>query len=245
MIKESPEISNYDNLILFGGFIDDFYNRFPNIKSFDKNIFLISPINFDYHPNITHFSYEVLYDEYVACLLAYFLSPTFKTKYASLDIGYLSSESNLSEEELEQISLSTNGKNSLIILGSDIYKSNVADNIIRAFNFILSEENFDVAFLDSKKANNNEQTIDEITEIQDDINGLVAYIRYDDKMRLEGSNQFALVGKVTNGDMISLNMDTKELKVKFVLNPKLKGLIGMLFSDIKFESCYYKTTIKR
>ena len=113
------------SILLFGGFIQEFLEKIPHLKN-QNNVFLLSPLNFNPAPNIRQFLYEVGCEEVVLALLAESLLKQDdiqeKQWIKDLDVGYLASEVNFSEEEIMAISQSfvecTKG---VLRIGKDIY----------------------------------------------------------------------------------------------------------------------------
>ncbi len=65
-----------------------------------------------------------------------------------LDIGYICSESNISEEELESLAKILKSKSSpILIAGSDLYSHKRAENIARLLGFIEKHSNFKVLLI--------------------------------------------------------------------------------------------------
>lgn len=240
----NPKLLDYDSYILIGGHIDEFYSRFPELDGRD-NVVLINPINYNYKANITHFSHEVLYDEYVVLLLAYFLIDKKQESLSSIDVGYLSSEANFAEEELEAIVRIVRNTRPLFIVGKDFYNSLRSENIFRIINLIASE--YHVSLLEDKNVSI-KKGIDKAQEIHGDLDGLVLYLKdcNSETIKLEISNQFALVGKIQDSDLVKVRFGDKEFIANVFVDKNLKGLIGMLYiQDNHFDFCYCKADIKK
>lgn len=240
-------------VVLLGGFILDFLDKIPSLAT-QKNVFLLSPLNFNPNPNIKQFLYEVGCEESVLALLAEFLLQDEVIKNQSfikeLDIGYLASEINLAEEEIFEIqkSFGDNFKNTLII-GKDVVTHKNAKNIAKILALLSQSKSLEVVFLEEEKVSvlPHYEEISKIGEVGS-FDGLVVYLHYDSLIKfpiLKASKQFGLVGKVGNGEKIKVVFeDLEALEVEFCENKEIKGMVGVLSLPIKKNFCFCYQKIK-
>lgn len=248
--------SQQESIILLGGFIQEFFNLLPNLHFQNKEIFLLHPLNFCRDPFIKQILYEVECEEAVIALLAMYLITQTNDEVLefkkNLDIGYLASESNLSEEELEAIEgVFAKSLKKTLIIGEDFYNSKKAENIARILALISQNLDIQIVFLESIKVQTSvtKTPISSINEVYG-IDGMVVYIQARDTIKspyLEASKQFARVGKVLNNQVINIQLDNRNLKVSFVENQFIKGMIGILWLPKKEKNsyCYKKISINK
>ncbi|MDE5591669.1 MAG: hypothetical protein K2I63_01745, partial [Helicobacter sp.] len=132
-----------ESILLLGGFICSFLDCIPHLQTKQKQVFLLHPLNFNPSPSVKQFLYEVKCEEAVVALLADSLitqvNEEVKTFKDMIDIGYLASESNFAEEEVEIIARSFAGSvKKTFILGRDFYECKNGENIARILA-LLSE----------------------------------------------------------------------------------------------------------
>ncbi|MDE5603088.1 MAG: hypothetical protein K2I71_04115 [Helicobacter sp.] len=244
-----------EGIILLGGFIKEFLHLLPNLHSQNKEIFLLHPLNFCREDSIKQFLYEVECEEAVIALLAMYLITQSNNEVVefkrSLDIGYLASESNLAEEELEIIQgVFAKSLKKTLIIGEDFYNSKNTENIARILALISQNSSVEIVFLEAVRMQTNiaKTPINSINEVCG-IDGMVVYIQMGciNSPYLEASKQFAVVGKVCNNQIIDIQLDNRSLKVSFVENQSIKGMIGILWMPKKEKNsyCYKKISINK
>ena len=222
-----------------------------NEASFSKNSknYFFSPLNRALE-NVTNICYEVESEEGVIALLAYFLCKREKLNkeqidfLESLDIGYLSSECNVGEEELEELqNLIKDSKEALFEVGKDLlYHKRFAN--IQALLHLLKES----LTLQCNFALNNKR-LSAIGEISEN-NGLIVYLQKDEKKKplLEVSKQFALIGKIKEECEVEVAFFDKEIetiKADLKIRDDFKGNVGLL-QGIEWGNkfCYQKISLK-
>jgi len=99
--------------------------------------------------------YEVGSEEGVLALLASYLikdiPEEFKDYFDDLDIGYLSAECNVGEEELEEIVQKLiRRKNKTLVIGEDLYAHKQASNIAKLIGLIDRYTDFDIVLIPSQ-----------------------------------------------------------------------------------------------
>jgi len=174
-------------------------------------------------------TYEPLAEEAVIALLAKELTYDLvdeKTKefFDEMDDGYLYSESNFDEFDIETIKNSLEDKNELII-GKDILLHPKKENILKLAN-LFKLAGFSVN--ESIEDNN----FDEIDEL-DTFDGSVVYICDGDNDEILVSNQFKIANKIKNDTIL---VDGKEKKV--ILDENLKGVFGIIYE--KYDNYPFK-----
>jgi len=164
-------------------------------------------------------TYEPLAEEAVIALLAKELTydladEKIKEFFDEMDDGYLYSESNFDEFDIETIKNSLEDKNKLI-LGKDIYSHPRKENILKLAN-LLKLANFEVDGINSDE-------IEEVEEL-DTFDGSVVYVCDGENDELLVSNQFKIANKIKSDTIL---VDGKEKKV--ILDENLKGVFGIVF----------------
>jgi len=167
-------------------------------------------------------TYEPSAEEAVIALLAKELTYDLvdeKTKqfFDNMDEGYLYSESNFDEFDIETIKNSLEDKNELVI-GKDIFLHPRKENILKIAN-LFRLANFEVnEYIEDNK-------FDEIDEL-DTFDGSVVYVCDGDNEEILVSNQFKIANKIKNDTIL---VDGKEKKV--ILDENLKGVFGIIFEQ--------------
>lgn len=198
-------------------------------------------------PMSTFFSrYEVGSEEGVWALLAKsFLSENMPKAYASyfeaLDEGYVSAESNIGEEEIEEIhALYEDAKNVVLILNNDVTVHPRAKNIARFAGLIAS---FGKAKIFSNMPMLGEESSLEALEDLASFDGIVVYecpaMNHEEESFLIGSAQFQTAAKVQHNDLINVVIDQAVYSRTFVRDDSLKGVIALLPSAKKSETYPY------
>ena len=267
------------NLLLLGGFVEAFASAlgaqdidFKNLESQEgkdsTQAFLLHPLNFNPYPKIQHFLYEVGCEEAVIALLANALYRVFgedlelKEFVESLDIGYLASECNLSEEELEQIAQSFKAQKSILVLGKDLNTHKRAHNIGRILALLSNAlPQVEILFLESlpKRKEDSTKTPIEALEELECYDGMVAYLQTGvlKEPILEVSRQFSQVGKIQEETKVGVQFIESQKTIEATLqkSAELKGMVGILwipqtlneqdFWDLNNEFCYKKVKISK
>jgi len=163
-------------------------------------------------------TYEPTAEEAVIALIVkYFiydeLDDKLKEYFDELDIGYLYSESNFDEFDLEMIEKKLE-KDNEIFIGRDILLHPKKENILKLAN--LLRKKFKVnEFI-------NDTNLDEIEDIEE-FNGSVVYLDECENDNILISNQFKIANKI-NSDKVSVNSKNKNV----ILDDNLKGVFGVI-----------------
>ena len=201
-----------------------------------KLIYLFTMEDPVFTPKSHFFSrYEVGSEEGVLALLAKALllhvklPGSLQNYFDDLDEGYLSAESNLGEEEIEEIqALYTKSKGALIWLGEDVLKHPQYDNCVRLAHAIAAHSHAVVYGA-------SERTV--ISEDLDDVAPLKSYdgtIVYkclqqeNEEAVLIGSAQFEIAAKVQHGVALNVALNDEVYACTFVRDDSLKGTVALM-----------------
>lgn len=164
--------------------------------------------------------------------------------FDELDEGYLSAETNIGEEELEDLHVKLqNAKSPLIVFGKDMFLNERAKNISKFINLIAKYSGYEVRCLENL-VQDEEILPEEIKELESFDGTIVFEYKNDDSFdSLYGSAQFAVAAKLQDGQ----NIEVKKQKRKFILDKKLKGTIALMPSMSENNSYRYQAAkiIKR
>ncbi len=167
--------------------------------------------------------------------------------FLDLDIGYLSSESNVGEEEIEAIGKQfALAKAPLIVVGKDLCNHPQADNIVRLLTCLEQHSNIQIVSLCQNKGalEDKNKDLEEISRIEE-FNGSVIYCINSylptAKSKLFCSLQFLTAFKLQQGDPVEFECFGATLKTEVVYDENLKGTIGLLTGESAEET---RTTIQ-
>ena len=226
-----------------------------------KNIVYLSVVEDTNMTNIVKIEsrYEAGSEEGILAILAkelFFnqeISEEAKHFFENLDDGYISAESNVGEEELEEINrLYKNSKNPLLVLGYDFYNHNRKINISKIIDLFVKYGNFQI-YKDSDieiKSIDKNYKLEDVLEL-DSFDGTIVYAypteNQDEQELLIGSPQFKMAAKIENEDDVYVITENSEYQRKFILDREMKGTVALLPSAVGDESYYYKVAkiIKR
>ncbi|MCI5968011.1 hypothetical protein [Helicobacter sp.] len=256
-------IKEAQNILLFGGFVEGFKRILENMES-KNNVFLLSPLRFNPY-NFTQFVYEVGAEEAVVALLAYGFSASdvgikevegLKDKalqefVKTLDVGYLSSECNFAEEELQEIVKGYVERGLVLVVGEDLATHKNASNIAKILA-LLSVRDLKIVFLDSK-VNAVSLEREEIKPLGDlkSYDGLVVYVPKESKKGniLEVSKQFCNVSKMQDGAKVKVKLEShQEILAQMQCNAILKGMVGILWISrevLQKNFCYQLVSLSK
>lgn len=206
-------------------------------QNITSNSFCFSPIPITHTHQI---NYEVGTEEGVAILLAYFLcknpSEKLKSIFKEIDIGYLSAETNIGEEEFAELQDFICNKTINILLTSDFLSHPCSSNILAIISEISLEPNI-LCFID--------QPLPKKCDSLPESNGIVLRVTQG-HLSLIGSSQFAIFTKLFDGDTPTIIHQDFCIQAPFHIDPNLKGTIGILsIPDIFTKYPYQQVQIKR
>lgn len=225
MMTMMNKLNQYDFIISMA---EMFYDNTFDMNS--KKFIYMHPIE---NPNIInsvskHIKYEAGCEEAVLALLldSFCENDEIKEKLNEFDIGYLSAESNVGEEEIEEIyEDSKNYSKFAFYVGEEVFVHENSENIKAFLSAIDSSTKFDVI---SKNDFISQQEIEEVEEL-DTYNGTVLFTCVD---RIEtnvvvASASFAKVAKSNSGDTIEISFKEEKIQAKLLVDESLKGTIGL------------------
>lgn len=185
----------------------------------DSQSLFFSPIPLQNTPQI---NYEVGTEEGVMLLLAHQLcsNPSKKLKEIlnQIDLGYLSAESNVGEEELEEMMNFIQGKELSLILTQDFLTHPKNQNILAIFEEIAQNEHIHCLF---------DTLAPQICTALPESNGSIVRISQGEPL-LQGSKQFSLFAKIQNGDTPTIVHPDFCIQAPFVCDETMKGVVAIL-----------------
>lgn len=196
--------------------------------------------------------YEAGTEEGVAALFLhdFYKGLNLEDYIKTLDYGYLTSETNISEEEMQEIKKSFySHKKSLLLFGSNFYLHQRSKNILNIFSHLAQSIN--IAFLGSDTnriytIKNRISNIEKISHLPEN-NGCIVYVDSAlsaQKPLLRFSQEFARAWKINNNDCIEICFDDFKIKALSILDSALSGVIGILSIDENINCGYrYKKVI--
>lgn len=186
--------------------------------------------------------YEVGSEEGVFALLAKSfllhvkLPKTIQDAFDAWDEGYISAESNLGEEEIEEIeALYQEAQNVLIILGDDLVRHPRASAIAHLAGLIATYGKAKLLVAGSTPemitSSKRETTLEEVAELKS-FDGVVVYQcpakSHEEEHLLIGSAQFQMAAKVQHNDKINIYINQEVYPRTFVRDDRLKGVIALM-----------------
>ncbi len=268
MSEESLNLLKESGLcVLFGGFSNACLNEnerliLENINQLKLPYALLRPLQDtrDLQENCLFASYEINTEAAVlALILRGILEKTSRLKghiLEEVDVGYLSSEANMSEEELQELTaLIIKAKKRVLVLNREITKhANNAflytllselQNHLEILHIPCNDSNITTAFYDSKDHEwlletalkegilpfeSQLQSKDlELLERMGEANGSFVYVSYKslEVPRLSFSKQFKIANRIQHSKM-GFQISNKTLECELEESPHLKGLIAIL-----------------
>lgn len=219
-----------------------------NHEELVKNMYgfsLLSPLEIK-NENIDFFAkYEVGSEEGVlALMLEYFKKDDTKEldEYLDkLDIGYISAECSVGEEEIEE--LSYRFKEPYLLICEDLEFHEHSLNIAKLLSMLVHFAGFKLVYpcLDKDIDVNVMQIADEVEELKS-FDGAVIYLDEKNPQGLLGSSQFALANRLQDGDMVLIKIKNSEFKTKFKISNELKGTIGLLGEKVLDNTYAYQVS---
>lgn len=197
----------------------------------DSQSFFFSPIPLK---DVNQINYEVGTEEGVLLLLAHHLCSNPSTKlqkiFDEIDLGYLSAESNVGEEELEELFGFIRQEEIALILTQDFLSHSRNQSIMAIFEEIANSTHIH-CLLDAF-------TPTPCTFLPE-YNGSVARITQGQPL-LKGSKQFALFAKIQNGETYTISFADSSIQAPFVLDENMKGTIAILQIPAPFHFYPYQ-----
>lgn len=180
-----------------------------------------------------YIKYEAGSEEGVFALLAScFISNTsdeFKNYLEDLDIGYLSGETSVGEEEFElMFEKLQNKKEITFIVGNDIIKHENFQNISELIKLINKYSNLNIVLLSSEELIDLDSVI-KLNEVSDisTYNGTVVYVADSSNDILTGSSSFASAAKIKDGDTVNIIYGEQMTTKVFNIDTRVRGTIAL------------------
>ncbi|BEE29183.1 NADH dehydrogenase I subunit F nuoF [Helicobacter pylori] len=266
MTKDSLNLLEKSDLcVLFGGFSNACLNEnerwvLENINQSKRPYALLRPLQDtrDLQENCLFASYEIHTEAAIlALILRGILEKTSQLKghvLEKIDVGYLSSEANMSEEELQElIALIIKAKKRALVLNREITKHadnaflytllSGLQNYLEILHIPCNDSNATTAFYDSKdqewllETALKEGILPFESELKDleslermgEANGSFVYVSYKslETPKLYFSKQFKIANKIQHSKAEFQILD-KTLECELEESPHLKGLIAIL-----------------
>lgn len=236
-------LENYDFIATFG-----VYQSKSKVKNQFKSQVCLHPfLDTDTH---SYMRYEVGAEEGIGALFLHALyagqDRAVLAYINDLDFGYLTSETNLSEEEVDCLKMLVGqSKKPLLLIGSDVYLHDKASNIINMLHCL----DIDIMVL-SPNANHlhhlNKSDIlpKPICGIPEN-NGCIVYLDYGVESYFRISKEFARAWKLDDGVAVELSFDGVSVERTCQLDDKFSGIIGLLGMKDFYGYPYKQATIEK
>lgn len=152
--------------------------------------------------------------------------------FAELDLEYLNGESNVGEEEIEQIAEFLRGGCDALLIDDALIKTHPdAENIKAFLSLIAAEFGVKILNLRGERADLGAQERVNLSPLKEPENfdGAVVF-KHDADERLIGGRYFCMVAKIKDGDRVRIKTPHLNLEKEFILDEELKGTIALLGS---------------
>lgn len=220
-------LKKYDFIITLG-----FYN--PALRHCNVCFYPFLDCNADFYVR-----YEVGTEEGVVALLLYEFADKgadlrLESFINALDYGYLSAESNVSEEELNEIKNQIKiRKKPLLLVGDDITHHAQKSNILNMLSALKSHSNLEVICAESLP---NDFVLKPLANLPEH-NGCVIFVAQDSRADLSKSNanptlkisrEFARAWRLSDLQEIRFALDSQEICATCKIDENFSGIIGIL-----------------
>lgn len=220
------------------------------IQNSTAYIAYMNPI--DYKSDALKFSqyikYEVGSEEGIcALLLEYFAknaSAEVEAFIDDMDVGYLSAESSVGEEEFEDmVENSLNKTNKTILLSEDLFVHKNASNIKKLLGALNAYSDLNCVILSENSAKSieayNDEALQEVEELMS-FNGTVIYKnRFASNNELVGSQSFSKIAKVDDGADVVIKYANETINRKFRIDTNLQGTVALCDNNSDLASLEY------
>ena len=152
--------------------------------------------------------------------------------FADLDAEYLSGESSVGEEEIEQIAEFLQSGCDALLIDDALIKTHPDAEIIRAFlSLIAAKFGVKILSLRGERADLGAQGWANLSPLKEPENfdGAVVF-KHDADDRLIGGRYFCMVAKIKHGDRVRIKTPHLNLEKEFILDEGLKGTVALLGS---------------
>lgn len=191
-------------------------------KFHNASFLTLSPMEDEKLQNNIFVKCEISSEAYVLMMIASEICKDLENE----DIGFLSGESSVGEEEIEEIVDFLKDANFIIADENMLNFHKDKDNIKALLNLIAS--NFNLKIIDSagNKLDLKNAFLGELKEL-DNFDGAVVYKHTKDD-EFKGGNYFKIVSKVKDGELVTIKSKNLNITKTFKFDKNLKGTIAFL-----------------
>jgi len=239
-------VSNSDFVIVFGSMLNNTNEELTSsvqtaITQNSANVVYMHPVDDKKveTKSSMYIKYEVGSEEGIcALLLDYFTKDCglgIQAFIDDLDVGYLSAETSIGEEEFEEMSDLSKGKtNKTLVISSDLFEHEKVENISKLLGVLNKYSDITIVIdpsIDDKNLNliqnYNNENLEEVDELKA-YDGTVIY-KYgqNNTNKLIGGASFARVAKINDNDEIIIKHGNKSIVSLFEQDLKLQGTIAL------------------
>ncbi|MDY2762981.1 hypothetical protein [Campylobacter sp.] len=201
----------------------------------DDEVFVVSPLDdevlFSAIKNHHFLKYEIDTLGFVLALVCARVLEFPEIEFPEIDQGYLSGESNASEEEIQTLCEFFSSCDGIIVAPENFSGANSA-NIAFMLNSLSKKFGFCVIGINGKPYELNAPL--KISELEEgaDFNGASVFCLPAENVALKGSAMFAMASKLKNGAKVVI----EGIEATFELDSTLKGTTGLFFApNAKYE----------
>ena len=201
----------------------------------DDEVFVVSPLDdevlFSAIKNHHFLKYEIDTLGFVLALVCARVLEFPEIEFPEIDQGYLSGESNASEEEIQTLCEFFSSCDGIIVAPENFSGANSA-NIAFMLGALSKKSGFCVIGINGKPYELN--TPLKMSELEEgaDFNGASVFCLPAENVALKGSAMFAMASKLKNGAKVVID----GIEATFELDSRLKGTTGLFFApNAKYE----------
>ena len=201
----------------------------------DDEVFVVSPLDdellFSAIKNHHFLKYEIDTLGFVLALVCARVLEFPEIEFPEIDQGYLSGESNASEEEIQTLCEFFSSCDGIIVAPENFSGANSA-NIAFMLNALSKKFDFCVVGINGKPYELN--ALLKMSELEEgaDFNGASVFCLPAEQVALKGSAMFAMASKLKNGAKVVIG----GVEATFELDSRLKGTTGLFFApNAKYE----------
>ena len=201
----------------------------------DDEVFVVSPLDdevlFSAIKNHHFLKYEIDTLGFVLALVCARVLEFPEIEFPEIDQGYLSGESNASEEEIQTLCEFFSSCDGIIVAPENFSGANSA-NIAFMLNALSKKFDFCVIGINGKPYPLNAPL--KMSELEEgaDFNGASVFCLPAENVALKGSAMFAMASKLKNGAKVVID----GIEATFELDSRLKGTTGLFFApNTKYE----------
>ena len=201
----------------------------------DDEVFVVSPLDdevlFSAIKNHHFLKYEIDTLGFVLALVCARVLEFPEIEFPEIDQGYLSGESNASEEEIQTLCEFFSSCDGIIVAPENFSGANSA-NIAFMLDALSKKFDFCVIGINGKPYPLNAP--ERMSELEEgaDFNGASVFCLPAEQVALKGSAMFAMASKLKNGAKVVID----GIEATFELDSRLKGTTGLFFApNAKYE----------